>query len=91
MKLREYLDTLPRGGIAEFAGKSGISPIYLSQLASVQDGRVPSPELCVVAERESGFAVTRQEMRPNDFWRIWPDLAHLAPKEAATETGAGVA
>jgi len=26
-------------------------------------------------------AVTRQELRPNDFWLIWPDLK--APKKAA--------
>lgn len=74
MKLRAYIDTLPRGGIGEFAGAVGISPIYLSQLAATQDGRVPSAELCVSIERLTGGIVSREELRPNDFWKIWPDL-----------------
>lgn len=79
MKLRTYLDGLPRGGITEFAGVIGISSVYLSQLAAEQDGRVPSPELCLTIETATKRTVTRQELRPNDFWKIWPDLAHLAP------------
>lgn len=78
MKLRAYIDTLPRGGIAEFAGKVGISPIYLSQLAATQDGRVPSAELCVSIERLTDGIVSREELRPNDFWKIWPDLTQKA-------------
>lgn len=83
MNLREYIDSFPRGGLVEFAVKVGISPIYLSQLAAGQDGRVPSAELCVVIERESNYSVTRQELRPTDFWKIWPDLSHLAPQKVA--------
>ena len=74
MKLRKYLDERPRGGITEFAEKSKISPIYLCQLAAEQDDRVPSAELCVVIERESGKIVTRQELRPKDWHLIWPEL-----------------
>lgn len=51
--LRLYLDSLPRGGVSEFAARVGVSPVYLSQLAAEQGGRVPSPALCVVIERES--------------------------------------
>lgn len=40
------------------------------------------PEHCTTIERESSGQVTRQELRPHDFWKIWPDLAHLAPQEA---------
>ena len=79
MNLRTYLDNIPRGGLTEFAGKLGISSIYLSQLAARQDGRVPSAELCVAIWNESGRKVTREELRPDDFWKIWPDLSHLAP------------
>lgn len=74
MTLREFLDALPRGGVADFASKLGISSVYLSQLASRQDGREPSAELCVLIERESGGKVTRPELRTN--WKeIWPELA----------------
>lgn len=100
MKLRSYLDTLPRGGVSEFAARIGVSPVYLSQLAVEQDGRVPSPALCVVIERESFRAVCRQDLRPTDWRLIWPELdgaqaivdaqnqpqAHASQTLAATET-----
>lgn len=38
-------------------------------------------EHCLSIEQATDGKVTRQELRPNDFWRIWPDLAHLAPQE----------
>ena len=74
MNLRSFLATLPRGGVAEFARKVGITPVYLSQLSSSQDGREPSPELCVVIERESNGAVRRWDLRPQDWPLIWPEL-----------------
>jgi DNA-binding transcriptional regulator YdaS (Cro superfamily) len=55
--------------------------VYLHQLAARQDGREPSPELCVVIERESGFKVRRQDLRPDDWRRIWPELAQPAGQE----------
>jgi DNA-binding transcriptional regulator YdaS (Cro superfamily) len=71
--LREYLDGLPRGGMAIFAKEIGVSPVYLSQLASGQDGREPSPELCVVIENKSECRVTRRTLRA-DWKKIWPEL-----------------
>lgn len=38
-----------------------------------------TPEHCLTIERKSEGRVTRQVLRPHDFWKIWPDLAHLAP------------
>ena len=73
MKLRSYLDGLARGGVAELATLLGISPIYLSQLAARQDGREPSPELALSVERATGGDVTRRDLRPDDYWLIWPD------------------
>lgn len=83
MNLRTYLDTLPRGGITEFSEKVGIKPVYLSQLAAKQDGRVPSPELCVVLWNSSGKKITREELRPDDYHLIWPDLAKVKRAEKA--------
>lgn len=40
-----------------------------------------SPELANALEQATGGQVTRQDLCPNDFWKIWPDLAHLAPAE----------
>lgn len=74
MDLRTYTDSLPRGGVGDFAGRIGVSGVYLSQLAARQDGREPSPELCVVIERESDRRVRRWDLRPDDWHRIWPEL-----------------
>lgn len=60
--------------MAAFAKRLGIKPIYLSQLAAKQDGREPSPALCVDIERESDEMVRRWELRPEDWYRIWPEL-----------------
>ncbi len=87
MDLRTYLDTLPRGGVTELATKLGISSVYLQQLAARRDGREPSPELCVSIERATGAAVTRRDLRPDDWDRIWPELVtpeHPVPTEPAT-------
>lgn len=82
MDLRSYTDSLPRGGIAALASKLGIERIYLSQLSARQNGREPSPALCVAIERESDQKVRRWDLRPNDWHLIWPELigARGAPK-----------
>lgn len=86
MDLRSYLDSLPRGGVTTFAGRCGISTVYLSQISTKQDGREPSPALCVVIERESAGVVTRPELR-DDWASIWPELAKK-PRRSTAEQGA---
>mgnify|MGYP002144852966 CR=1 FL=1 len=44
------------------------------------NGRVPI-EYCAGVEIASGRAATRQQLRPNDWMRIWPELA--TPETAA--------
>lgn len=72
--LREFLDGLPHGGTTAFASQIGISTVYLAQLAARQDGREPSPELCVRIEQETSGAVRRWHLRRDDWHRIWPEL-----------------
>jgi DNA-binding transcriptional regulator YdaS (Cro superfamily) len=95
MDLDEFLKGLPRGGQATFAERLGISRVYLQQLAVRQDGRVPSPELCVLIERESFSRVRRWNTRPKDWHRIWPELIGIADApavpEAANDDGKQVA
>lgn len=38
-------------------------------------GRIPSAENCVGIEKATGGVVTRQELRPDDWFLIWPELA----------------
>lgn len=86
-RLRQFLGGLPRGGVTALAGRLGVHPVYLSQLAARQNGREPSPELCVSIERATEGAVTRRDLRPHDWDRIWPELigAEAAPVSQAVE------
>jgi len=80
MKLRDWLDSTDSPTVTAFAVQLGVSRVYLSQLAARQDGRVPSADLCVRIERATAGKVTRADLRPDDYWLIWPDLP--APKRA---------
>lgn len=77
MNLRTFVDGLPRGAAVTFAEKLGVSRVYLMQLAARQNGREPSPELCVTIERESLHQVRRWDLRPLDWHRIWPELVNV--------------
>ena len=74
MDLRTHLDGLPRGGIAPLAQRLGISTVYLLQIAARQGGREAKPELCVRIEGETCGDVRRWDLRPSDWWLIWPEL-----------------
>lgn len=74
LSLHEFLADQPRGAVSSLARDLGISRIYLSQLVGRQNGRVPSPELCVVIERQTGRRVMRWNLRPDDWHLIWPEL-----------------
>lgn len=41
-------------------------------------GRLPSPENCMGLELASGGLMRRQDLRPEDYWLTWPDLAEEA-------------
>lgn len=76
MTLNEYLN-MP----------GALTPVQLAELINVKSAaqvrqwqhgyanRVPSPENCVAIERVTGGKVTREQLRPKDAVRIWPELA----------------
>lgn len=82
MELRDYIDKGERGATAALAASLGISVVYLLQLAARQNGRVPSAELCVRIEVETGGSVTRRDLRRDDWHRIWPELVKAEQKAA---------
>lgn len=71
MDLKTYLGETPRG---EFAKAIGISTVYLLQLLAHQDGREPSPRLCMRIEEETRKQVRVWDLRPDDWHEIWPML-----------------
>ncbi len=82
MNLNDYFNSAECMSISELASLIGIkNDAQIRQWQHGYSGRIPSPENSLAIERATAGQVTRQELRPDDFWRIWPDLAHLAPAQ----------
>ncbi len=73
MDLKNYIDALERGEAKKLATALGVSSSFLSQMASGRS-RI-SPARCVEIEQATNKAVTRRELRPDDWERIWPELS----------------
>ncbi|MEY0017261.1 transcriptional regulator [Providencia rettgeri] len=72
MKLKDYILSLERGEVKKLAQQLGVSSSYLSQMSS---GRVPVPiARCIDIENATSGLVTRKELRPLDWNKIWPDI-----------------
>ena len=74
------------GGPSKFAASVGVT----TQAACFwRDGKRRLPiELCSVIERATEGAVTRRDLRPNDWHLIWPELVtatHPAPQPQEQE------
>ena len=66
-------------GQAELARLLGVSAPTVNQWCKgIRD--VP-PARCAAIERATGGKVTRADLRPDDYWLIWPDLQ--APETTA--------
>ncbi|TDG25673.1 Cro/Cl family transcriptional regulator [Paraburkholderia silviterrae] len=57
----------------EFAKRCGTTYAFLRNVMYGQ--RIAGEKLCVRIERESGLVVTRRDLRPDDWYEIWPELA----------------
>ena len=82
MNLHEYLSSPGALTVAELRDRIGAkSDAQLRQWQHCYADRRPSPENCVALERATDKKVTRQDLRPDDWQAIWPELA--TTKEAA--------
>lgn len=71
MKLSEFL--IGRGSGARLARAIGVQPQLMWQWTA---GVRPVPiERCVPIERATDGAVTRRDLRPDDWQEIWPEIA----------------
>lgn len=84
MTLSEFLKG-ERGRMAEVAGRAGLSVAFLSQIAS--GARGTPAERGADIERATDAAVRRWDLRPDDWYRIWPELigAEGAPGVPTTQ------
>lgn len=76
MKLREWTKEV-QGRPIELATAIGASPVLISQWATGK--RLVPIERCVPIERATDGAVTRRDLRPDDWHEIWPELAISEP------------
>lgn len=71
MNLETYLSTVDTA--ANLARKIEIAPTLISQW---RNGVRPIPvERCFAIEQATSGAVTRKDLRPDDWHLIWPELA----------------
>ncbi|MCZ4328516.1 Cro/CI family transcriptional regulator [Castellaniella denitrificans] len=60
------------GSATALAEKLGVTAVTVSDWAM---SKRPVPIIrCVEIEELTGGAVTRKQLRPDDWWQIWPDL-----------------
>lgn len=83
MKLKTHLQTLTaedREALARLCRTT------LGHLRNVMYGYRPcSAELAADIERATGGTVTRKDMRPDDWQRIWPELAEAISDGEASQ------
>lgn len=78
MKLSEYFES-DHGSQAQLARDTQIHASLLSAWAA---GSRPVPiERCVPIEKHTKGAVTRQDLRPDDWQAIWPELSRPRRKK----------
>jgi DNA-binding transcriptional regulator YdaS (Cro superfamily) len=79
MNLTTYLE---ESGTANGLAKAvGVSPVVISLW---KNGKRPVPiGRCPAIEQATNGAVTRKDLRPNDWARIWPELVHQGQPAAA--------
>lgn len=70
---KTYIYSMPMAARHSFAQACGTSWLFLRNVAY---GHSKAGEkLSVAIERESRGAVTRKDLRPDDWHEIWPELA----------------
>ena len=81
MELAKYLDTAGRGSISRLAREVGAHVPDMSRWASKQ--RIVPVQHCLAIERATAGTVTRRDLRPDDWQKIWPELAEPTAQEVS--------
>lgn len=69
------------GGVGKLAAAIGVAQPVVSNWRA--RGTVLDAIHCVSIERATGGQVTRQDLRPNDWADVWPELAAQQAVETA--------
>lgn len=76
-KLLSYLNSLPKQDRVRYVDACQTSEGYLRK--AISTGQRLGIGLCSRLERESNRAVTRRDLRPDDWESIWPELVDVPP------------
>lgn len=82
MQLSEWLSQAHGRGAA-LAAHLKVPASFVSKMAGGEKS-VPVPHMAAI-ERFTAGAVTRKEMRPGDWHRIWPELSDPNPAPAPVD------
>lgn len=85
MDLKTFLKSLGDDGARErFAAQCETTHGHLRNCSY---GKPLAPAACVLVEANAARAVMRWDLRPDDWWKIWPELlnAENAPTPANAE------
>ncbi len=86
MNLATYF-TQSRGSQGVLARALNVPQSLLSAWAASGCGRRSVPiQRCVAIERATNGAVTRRDLRPDDWHLIWPELAESEPNTPVAPT-----
>lgn len=88
MDLKTYIQN-ERGNATALAGALTIPATYLSQMA--RGDRAVTPERASDIERLTAGVVRRWDLRPDDWYRIWPELIEAEGAPAIPEPEARAA
>jgi DNA-binding transcriptional regulator YdaS (Cro superfamily) len=88
MNLHEYLAKPGSLTVAELRERIGVkSDAQIRQWQHGYADRRPGPEYCVAIEQATEGAVTRRDLRPDDWLAIWPELERRTTPRTATAKG----
>ena len=82
MKLTDYIKQLDSQTRDAFAAFCEVSPGHLRNVA--YGYRRCTPELAALVELHSQGQVTRRELCPDNWQRVWPELVSQVPISTAT-------
>ena len=92
MNLHDYFAKPDSMSVAQLRERIGArSDAQIRQWQHGYADRVPSPANCLAIERATDGEVTRQDLRPTDYWLIWPDLEAPAENSGAEPTSSDTA
>lgn len=80
MDLKTYLNSPGSLTVSELRSRMAALGYPIKDVAQLRQwqhaysGRRPSPENCAGIEAATGGKVTRRDLRPDDWFLIWPEL-----------------